>query len=68
VVAPARAAHLYVLGSRSIPGVLLETGFISNRQEEVLLRQPAHRRRLVGAVKDAVDDYFHGMKAASPRT
>jgi N-acetylmuramoyl-L-alanine amidase len=68
VVAPARAAHLYVLGSRSIPGVLLETGFISNRQEEVLLRQPAYRRRLVGAVKDAVDDYFLGLKANSPRT
>ena len=68
VVAPARAAQLYVLGSRSIPSVLLETGFISNRQEETLLRQPTYRRRLVAAVKDAIDDYFRGLKATAPRT
>ncbi|MFO1024950.1 MAG: N-acetylmuramoyl-L-alanine amidase [Acetobacteraceae bacterium] len=68
VIAPARAAHLYVLGSRTIPSVLLETGFISNREEEVLLKQPAHRRRIVGAVKDAVDDYFRGIREGAPRT
>jgi N-acetylmuramoyl-L-alanine amidase len=47
--------------------VLLETGFISNRQDEALLKQPAHRRLLVGAIKDAIDDYFGGLKAAAPR-
>jgi N-acetylmuramoyl-L-alanine amidase len=67
VVSPARDGHLYVLGSRSIPSVLLETGFISNRQDEALLKQPAHRRLLVEAIKDAIDDYFGGLKAAAPR-
>jgi N-acetylmuramoyl-L-alanine amidase len=67
VVSPARAGHLYVLGSRSIPSVLLETGFISNKQEEAQLNQPAHRHRLVGAIRDAIDDYFRGVKAA-PQT
>ena len=67
VVSPARAGHLYVLGSRSIPSVLLETGFISNKQEEAQLNQPAHRRRLVAAIRDAIDDYFRGVKAA-PQT
>jgi N-acetylmuramoyl-L-alanine amidase len=68
VISPARAGHLYVLGSRSIPSVLLETGFISNREDEALLKQPAHRHRLVGAIRDAIEDYFRGLKAAAPQT
>lgn len=65
---PARHAHLYVLGSRTIPSVLLETGFLSNRQDEALLRQAAHRRVLVQAVSDAIDDYFSAIKGPSSRT
>ena len=64
--APARAAHLYVLGSRTIPSVLLEMGFLSNRQDEALLRQPKHRHDIVAAVKDAIGDYFSGVKSAPP--
>ena len=43
VAGPARSAPLYVLGSRVIPSVLLEMGFLTNRQDEALLRQSAHR-------------------------
>ena len=50
VETPARAAHLYVLGSRTLPSVLLEMGFLSNRKDEAQLRQPAHRRVLIQAV------------------
>jgi N-acetylmuramoyl-L-alanine amidase len=66
--APARHAHLYVLGSRTIPSVLLETGFLSNRQDEALLRQAAHRHVLVRAVSDAIDDYFAAIRDPSSRT
>jgi N-acetylmuramoyl-L-alanine amidase len=66
--APARAAHLYVLGSRTIPSVLLEMGFLSNRRDEALLRQPKHRHELVNDLKDAIDDYFSGIKRAGQRT
>lgn len=66
--APARAGHLYVLGARNIPSVLLETGFLSNRKDEALLKQPAHRQVLVRAIRDAVDDYFDGMKAGAGKT
>jgi N-acetylmuramoyl-L-alanine amidase len=62
--APARAAHLYVLGAHSIPSVLLEMGFLSNRKDEALLRKPAHRRVLVRAIEDAIDDYFAGIRAS----
>lgn len=68
VVTPARTAHLYVLGSHSIPSVLLEMGFLSNRQDEVLLGQTAHRRVIVQAIKDAIDDYFAGIKATASHT
>jgi N-acetylmuramoyl-L-alanine amidase len=59
---PARAAHLYVLGAHAIPSVLVEMGFLSNRQDEALLKQPAHRRIVVQAIKDAIDDYFAGIR------
>ena len=65
---PARHAHLYVLGSRTIPSVLLEMGFLSNRQDEALLRQAAHRHVLVQAVSDAIDDYFAVVRDPSSRT
>jgi N-acetylmuramoyl-L-alanine amidase len=68
VASPARSAHLYVLASRRTPSVLVETGFISNRQDEALLKQPAHRNRLVSAITDAVDDYFRGLGSSASRT
>jgi N-acetylmuramoyl-L-alanine amidase len=67
VTTPARTAHLYVLGSRAMPSALLEMGFLSNRQDESLLRQSAHRRVIVRAIRDAIDDYFVEIrKVASP--
>ncbi len=65
---PARHAHLYVLASGTIPSVLLEMGFLSNRQDELLLRQAAHRHVLVQAISDAIDDYFAAVKEPAPRT
>jgi N-acetylmuramoyl-L-alanine amidase len=65
---PARQAHLYVLGSRTIPSVLLELGFLSNRQDEALLRQPAQRGILVRAISDAIDDYFAAVRQSPART
>ena len=65
---PARVARLYVLGSRTLPSVLLEMGFLSNRKDEALLRQPAQRRVLVQAVRDAIDDYFAAIRGPASRT
>jgi hypothetical protein len=55
------------LGSRAITSALLEMGFLSNRQDESLLRQSAHWRVVVRAIRDAIDDYFVEIrKVASP--
>ena len=53
-----REAGLAVLLAPDVPAVLLEMGFITNRDDEAVLRDPARRSRLMGAVADAIDDYF----------
>ena len=61
---PTRQARFHVLGALGIPSVLVETGFISNRKDEALLRQPRHRSLIARAIRDAVDDYFAGQGGA----
>jgi N-acetylmuramoyl-L-alanine amidase len=68
VETPARHAQHYVLGSRTIASVLLEIGFLSNRRDEALLRQAAHQRVVVQAVRDTVEDYFATIKHPDSRT
>ena len=55
----------YVLGPRDIPSVLLEMGFLSNRQDEAMLKQPADRQVSVQAISDAINDYFAGDRGSS---
>lgn len=51
-------ASLAVLKSPDIPSILVETGFISNPQEEKLLVQNYHQNQLAGAISNAVVEYF----------
>ncbi|WP_235031254.1 N-acetylmuramoyl-L-alanine amidase family protein, partial [Geminicoccus flavidas] len=53
-----RFAGFVVLKSPDTPSVLLELGFLSNPRDEQLLNDPAHRRKLAGAVLNALDAYF----------
>lgn len=55
---PARHAGFVVLKAPDIPSVLVETGFMSNRQDEAALRRPAHRRKVAAAMQRAVDAWF----------
>ncbi len=47
-----------VLKAPDIPSVLIEVGYLSNRTDEKLLRQPAHRAKVARGVVRAVDRYF----------
>jgi len=49
---------LAVLKSSDIPSVLIETGFISNPQEERNLTSSTHQQKLARAIYTAVDSYF----------
>ncbi len=64
---PDRHAGFVVLTAADIPSVLVEMGFMSNRQDESFLRQPAHRARVAAAMKQAVDAWFAGMRTGEMR-
>src|ERR1700761_3301928 len=53
-----RDAGFMVLLAPDVPAVLLEMGFVTNADDEQFLRDPAQRKRLMGAVADSIDDYF----------
>jgi len=51
-----RQANFYVLRNDFMPAVLVECGFLSNKSEEKLLRQPQHREKLAEGI-------FRGVNA-----
>ncbi len=53
-------AGFVVLKSPDIPSMLVETAFISNREEERKLGLPAHRQKLANAIYDGIEQYFQG--------
>lgn len=55
---PHRFAGFAVLKAPDIPSVLLELGYLSNRQDETLLTRPHHRAKIAAALVRAIDGYF----------
>ncbi len=53
-------AGFVVLKSPDIPSMLVETAFISNRDDERKLAQPAHRAKLASAIFSGIELYFQG--------
>ncbi len=53
-----RFANFAVLRTPDLPGVLIEMGYISNRQDEKLLTTPKHCKRLCEGIVDTVKKYF----------
>ncbi|GAC1627302.1 MAG: N-acetylmuramoyl-L-alanine amidase [Nevskia sp.] len=65
-------AGFLVLKSPDIPSVLVETAFISNPEEEHLLRDPDYQDKLASSVFEGVHSYFSRYRplqqvAVSPR-
>jgi N-acetylmuramoyl-L-alanine amidase len=57
-----RRAGYYVLLAPDVPAVLLEMGFLSNVQDERLIKSPAHRKNLMKAVTTAINSYFKSQR------
>ena len=53
-----RFAGFVVLKSPNIPSVLLEMGYLSNREEEKLMWQKSYRNKLSQALVNAVNQFF----------
>ncbi|MBI1779679.1 MAG: N-acetylmuramoyl-L-alanine amidase [Proteobacteria bacterium] len=59
-----RFAGFAVLKAPDVPSALIELGYLSNRQDEALLTQPAYRKRLAGVLLKAIDRFFQGRTGA----
>jgi N-acetylmuramoyl-L-alanine amidase len=55
---PHRYAGFAVLKSPTIPSVLIEIGYLSNRAEEKQLRSPDYRRKMMSALARSIGIYF----------
>ncbi|MHC9084422.1 N-acetylmuramoyl-L-alanine amidase [Luteimonas sp. RIT-PG2_3] len=51
-------ANFEVLRNADMPAMLVETGFISNVDEEKRLKDPAHQRRLAAAILNGISAFF----------
>jgi N-acetylmuramoyl-L-alanine amidase len=51
-------ARFAVLKSATIPSALVETGFITNREEEKKLRTSAHQDKLAAALTQGIQNFF----------
>ena len=60
-----RFAGFAVLKAPDVPSVLLEMGYLSNKNEERLLRQESYRRKLASSAVKAINRYFEDMKHKS---
>lgn len=59
-----RFAGFAVLKAPDIPSVLIEMGFLSNRQDERALRREGYRARIADSVAQAIDRYFERIEQA----
>lgn len=53
-----RFARFAVLKSPDIPSVLIEMGYLSNRDDETALKKDAYRAKLMGAIVRGLDAHF----------
>jgi N-acetylmuramoyl-L-alanine amidase len=64
---PLRSAGFTVLRAPDVPSVLLELGFLSNREDVRLLTSEAWRERVAASMVEAVDAFFAGRMAENSR-
>lgn len=53
-----RFAGFAVLKAPDIPSILVEIGYLSNREEEAKLKRPEYRARLATAIQDALEEFL----------
>lgn len=63
---PHRTANFAVLKSASVPSVLIELAYVSNKQDAKLLKSPKWRNKATSALVKAVDNYFSDSTVRLP--
>ena len=59
-----RFAGFAVLKSPDIPSVLIEMGYLSNRDDEKALKQSGYREKLMAAISRGLDDHMGAIQSA----
>ena len=57
---PMRAANFVVLRAPDVPSILVETGFLSNREDERILRQPQEREKIAQLMAKNLSSILNG--------
>ncbi len=60
-----RFAGFVVLKAPDVPSVLVEMGYLSNRQDAAMMGSKAGRRRIAAGLLAGIDHYFSDLRAAS---
>lgn len=55
---PHRKAGFAVLKTPDVPSILIELGFLSNPEEEVLLTSPIYREQMIQTIFKSIDEFF----------
>lgn len=63
---PQRSAGFAVLKAPDIPSILIEMGYLSNKEDAALLNNKAHQIKIAKALKQAIDAYFTWQKGLKP--
>lgn len=56
-----KKANYHVLRGACIPAILVEVGFLSNRNEEQLLNQPNYRQKIAEGIERGIREYALGL-------
>lgn len=64
---PHRAAQLRVLNAYDFPSVLIELGFLSNKEDEAELVSPKWRDTTANSIVAAIDRFFANRDALDPK-
>lgn len=57
-----RYAGFAVLKAPDVPSVLIEIGFLSNKEDEKRIKTDAYRKKVVSSLVEGVDAYFKGRR------
>jgi len=57
-----RPASFFVVREARMPSILIETGFVNNREEVALLRSPDYRQRMAHAIAFGIADYVYDFE------
>jgi N-acetylmuramoyl-L-alanine amidase len=63
-----KRARFVVIRDVTIPGVLIEGGFLSNPYDAAMIAQPAYRENLAAAIVEAVTNYRRAVSGSAAPT